>query len=161
MVYSMQVHSELEEVTLFRLSNADDVFLPVEGVPDFEEDTLHKEWWKKRMEARKNGEDVNKVEEQRTRLTSTLSLKNGQTNGTFTVADDTVFMEYRHKLFRWRFGETAWHDTGLEDIEGISPIRGKGSHPRCFWRTPSMPGKREGELYSCPQDEWRHLARCH
>ena len=46
-------NSELDGVTLFRLSDVDDVFLPVEGVPDFEEDTLHKEWWNKRMEARK------------------------------------------------------------------------------------------------------------
>ena len=44
-------NSEHDGVTLFRLSDAGDVLLPVEQVPDFEEDTLHTEWQKKRMEA--------------------------------------------------------------------------------------------------------------
>ena len=36
-------NSELDRVTLYRLSDVGDVLQSVEGVPDFEEDTLHKE----------------------------------------------------------------------------------------------------------------------
>ena len=148
-------NSELDGVTLFRLSDAGDVFLPVESVPDFEEDTLHKEWWNKRMEARKNGEDVNKVQEQ-WKANQHRVFEEWMTNGTFTVADDTVFMEYRHKLYRWRRGETAWHDTGLEDHEGISPIEGKGLTLAASGNT-VYAGKREGTLFFSQDsgDTWR------
>ena len=138
-------NSELNGVTLFHFSNADDVFLPVEGVPDFEEDTLHKEWRNKRLEARKNGDDVDKIQAQ-WKADQHRVFEEWMTNGTFTVTKDTVFMEYRHKLYRWRRGETTWHYTGLEDQGGISPIEGKG-----FTLVVSgnvvYAGKREGELF--------------
>ncbi|RKU18016.1 hypothetical protein C6503_10460, partial [Candidatus Poribacteria bacterium] len=150
-------NSELDGVTLFLLSDAGDVFLPVEGVPDFKEDTLHKEWWNKRMEARKNGEDVNKVQEQ-WKANQHRVFEEWSTNGTFTVADDTVFMEYRHKLYRWRRGETAWHNTGLEDIKGISPIEGKGFTLAASGNT-IYAGKREGDLFLSQDDgdTWRDV----
>ena len=150
-------NSELDGVTLYRLSDTGDVFLPVEGVPDFEEDTLHKKWWNKRMEARRNGEDVNKVQEQWD-AAQNLIIEEWTTNGTFTVTDNTVFMEYIHKLFRWRRGETAWHDTGLEDIKGISPIEGKGLTLAVSGNT-VYAGKREGDLFLSQDsgDTWRDV----
>ena len=137
--------SELEGVTLFRLSDDSNVFLPVEGVPDFEEDTLHVQWQKKLIETGKNNGDVNKVLEQR-EVIHDQGIEEQRTNGTFTVSDDTLFMEYRHKLFRWRRGETAWHYTGLEDQQGISPIKGKGFTLAASGNT-VYAGKREGELF--------------
>ncbi len=35
--------------------------------------------------------------------------------GAFAVSDDTVYMEYNFKLFRWKQGEKEWYDTGLEE----------------------------------------------
>ncbi len=138
--------SELRKgVTLLRLSDTGNVFLPVEGVPDFEEDTLHTQWEKKLIEVGKHNGDVNKVLEQRKAFRD-RAIKEQKTNGTFAVTEDTVFMEYRHKLFRWRHGETAWHDTGLEDQEGISPIEGKGFTLAVSGST-VYAGKREGELF--------------
>ena len=138
-------NSELDGVTLFRLSDAGDVFQPVEGMPDFEEDTLHKEWRKKRLEARRNGDDVDKVQAQ-WKADQHRAFEEWMTNGTFTVTKDTVFMEYRHKLYRWRRGETAWHYTGLEDQGGISPIEGKGLTLAASGNT-VYAGKREAELF--------------
>ena len=138
-------NSELDGVTLFRLSDAGDVFQPVEGMPDFEEDTLHKEWQKKRLEARRNGGDVDKVQAQ-WKADQHRAFEEWMTNGTFTVTKDTVFMEYRHKLFRWRRGETAWHYTGLEDQGGISPLEGKGFTLAVSGST-IYAGKREAELF--------------
>ena len=133
------------------------MFLPVEGVPDFEEDTLYKEWEKKLIEVGKNKGDVNKVMEQRSAVFD-RGIKERETNGTFTVSDDTVFMEYRHKLYRWRRGETAWHDTGLEDIKGISPIEGKGLTLAVSGNT-VYAGKREGALFLSQDsgDTWRDV----
>ena len=150
-------NSKLNGVTLYRLSDAGDVFLSVEGMPDFEEDTLFKEWWNRRMEARKNGEDVNKVEEQ-WKANEPRIIEEWQTNGTLTCTDDTVFMEYRHKLYRWRHGETRWHDTGLEDLEGISSIDGKGFTLAVSGNT-VYAGKREGDLFLSEDggDTWRDI----
>ena len=138
-------NSELNGVTLFHFSDAGDVFLPVEGVPDFEQDTLHKEWRNKRLAARKNGEDVDKIQAQ-WKADQHRVFEEWMTNGTFTVTKDTVFMEYRHKLYRWRRGETAWHYTGLEDQGGISPIEGKG-FTLAILNSTVYAGKREGELF--------------
>ncbi len=195
-------NSQPDGVTLFRLSAAGDVFLPVEGVPDFAIDTLQTEldkklkiesgkateqfeaeWEKKREELIKNdpnvdidkamkqfhaeriktrkkasginivtignNPDLEKAMEQRFAIATQDQINEEQrTNGTFTVADDTVFMVYRHKLFRWRFGETAWHDTGLdlEDQDGNLPTREKGFALAASGNT-VYAGKRQGELF--------------
>ncbi len=35
--------------------------------------------------------------------------------GAFAVSDDTFYMEYNFKLFRWEQGDTEWYDTGQEE----------------------------------------------
>ena len=35
--------------------------------------------------------------------------------GDFAVSDDTYYVEYEQRLFRWKPGMTAWFDTGLKD----------------------------------------------
>ncbi|MCY3549392.1 MAG: sigma-70 family RNA polymerase sigma factor [Candidatus Poribacteria bacterium] len=35
--------------------------------------------------------------------------------GNFAVSDETFYMEYNYKLFRWKPGDPEWHDTGLEE----------------------------------------------
>ena len=107
-------NSGLDDVKLLYLSGGDHVFLPVEGVPDFEDDTLYTEWQKKRRDPRAYNVDVDKVRKQ-WRADEHNIAEEWKTNGTFTFTDETVFMEYRHKLFRWRRGETEWYDTGLKD----------------------------------------------
>ena len=150
-------NSEHDGVTLFRLSDVDNVFQPVEDAPDFEEDTLQMEWQKKRMEAVKNRYRVDEVMKQLNAAQERI-YEEQQTNGTFTVADDTVFMEYRHKLYRWQFDETAWHDTGLEDHAEISPIGRKGLALAVSGNT-IYAGKREGDLFLSVDDgdTWRNV----
>ena len=149
-------NSEPDGVTLFRLSDAGDAFLPVEDAPDFEGDTLQMEWQKKRMEARDNA-DVNRVMNQ-LNATQERIYEEQQTNGTFTASDDTVFMEYRHKLYRWQLDETGWHDTGLEDHAEISPIGRKGLALAASGNT-VYAGKREGDLFLSQDggDTWRDV----
>ena len=35
--------------------------------------------------------------------------------GSFAVSGETYYVEYQQKLFRWKPGETEWHNTGLVD----------------------------------------------
>ena len=140
-------NSELDGVTLYHLSDAGDVLLTLEGVPDFEENTLHIEWQKKLREARENNVDIDKVREL-WRSNDRRIAEEWKTNGTFTLTDDTVFMEYRHKLFRWRRGETAWHYTGLED-SGFLTLPDESSKGLTLGVSGDVvyAGKRQGELF--------------
>ena len=36
-------------------------------------------------------------------------------SGAFAVSGDTFYVEYNFKLFRWKPGETAWYDTGVQE----------------------------------------------
>ena len=100
---------------------------------------------------------LNKVLEQWNAI-GNQSIEEQRTNGTFMVAGDAVFMEYRRKLFRWRHGEIKWHDTGLEDLEGISPLEGKGFTLAASGNT-VYAGKREGDLFLSLDDgdTWRDI----
>jgi len=40
--------------------------------------------------------------------------------GSFAVNDDTFYMEYNYKLFRWKPGDSEWHDTGVEETGELS-----------------------------------------
>jgi hypothetical protein len=40
--------------------------------------------------------------------------------GPFAVSDDTFYMEYNFKLFRWEPGDTEWHDTGVEETTELT-----------------------------------------
>ena len=111
--------SEFDDITLFRLSDAGDVFLPMKGVPVFEKDSLHAEWSKKGINTSENSGNV-VIARERLAVDKHPIAEALKTGGTFTLTKDTVFMEYRHKLFRWKHGETTWHDTGLEDPVDLS-----------------------------------------
>ena len=144
-------NSELTDgVTFFRISDDGNGLLSVEDVPDFEEGTF----LEKIIEAGKNDVNADKIQEMFVANQARV-IGEWKTNGTFTLSDNTVFMEYKHKLYRWRRGETAWHYTGLEDQQGISPIEGKGLTLAASGNT-VYAGKREGELFfsSDAGDTW-------
>ena len=42
-------------------------------------------------------------------------LVDGGLRGAFAVSDNTFYMEYNFKLFRWEPGDTEWYDTELEE----------------------------------------------
>ncbi|MXV76848.1 sigma-70 family RNA polymerase sigma factor [Candidatus Poribacteria bacterium] len=66
--------------------------------------------------------------------------------GAFAVYDDTFFMEYNFKLFRWRQGDTEWYDTGLEEtVELTENIIRKDLKLAVSGNTVCV-GKRDGHL---------------
>ena len=38
-----------------------------------------------------------------------------RTTGEFAVSDDTFYIEYERKLYRWRRSDLKWHDTDMQD----------------------------------------------
>ena len=130
---------------LFHLPVEGDALAPVQGLPDFDEDNLYVEWRKRVKAARETNVNVRETERQ-WRESLPLIAEEDTRNGGFTLAGETVFMEHRRKLFRWRPGETKWHYTGLEDRGELPPIDSKG-----FTLAASgdiiYAGKREGDLF--------------
>ena len=41
-------------------------------------------------------------------------------SGSFTVSDETFYLEYNYKLFRWKPGDSEWYDTGVEETGELS-----------------------------------------
>ena len=41
-------------------------------------------------------------------------------SGNFAVSNETFYMEYNYKLFRWKPGNSEWHDTGIEETGELS-----------------------------------------
>ena len=104
-------NSTTDTVELFGLSSDGGVLELVQGMPVFAEDTLQVEWREKfKNEPRK----VSELSRQR-RADMSRIIEERLTNGGFTLANDTVFMEYRRKLFKWHRSERRWFDTGLVD----------------------------------------------
>ena len=132
-------------VQLFRLSLTHDVLKPIQDMPDFGEDNLYVEWKKRLRKARETGVNVRETE-QLWQDSLHLIAQEDSTNGKGIVTEETVFMEYRRKLFRWRFGETGWYYTGLKDRGELSPLYGKGFTLAVSGNT-IYAGKRAGDLF--------------
>lgn len=140
---------------LFHLPVESNELIPMQGIPDFKEDNLYIEWKKRLREARET--NVNVRETERLWRESLLFIAEEDTrNGGFVLAGETVFMEHRRKLFRWRSGETAWHYTGLEDQGELPPIDGKGFTLAASGNV-VYAGKREGDLFQSLDngDTWK------
>ena len=130
---------------LFHLAAEGDALAPIQDIPDFDEDNLYVEWKKRLRQARETNVNVRETE-RLWRESLHLIAKEDITNGGFTLAGETVFMEHRRKLLRWYPGETVWHYTGLEDNGELSPIDGKG-FTLAVSRNVVYAGKREGNLF--------------
>ena len=142
---------------LLHLSRGDETLIPVQGLPDFEEDNLYVEWKKRLRKARETNTNVRETERLWRESLHNIAQED-ITNGRFTETGETVFMEHRRKLFRWRPGETEWHYTGLEDQGKLSPIEGKGFTLAASGNT-VYAGKREGALFLSQDsgDTWRDI----
>ena len=110
-------NSTSDKVMLFHLSLDGNVLIPVQGMPVFGEDTLWAEWQKK---FEKEHAKISEMSRQRQADMPSI-IEERITNGGFTMTDETVYMEFRRKLFRWRKGEAQWFNTDLVDTTERAP----------------------------------------
>ena len=110
-------NSTSNNISFLHLSAHIDVLVRVQGVPIFTEDTLEVEWQKKFEKA---PSQISEMSRQRQADMPNI-IEERLTNGGFTIADDTLYMEFRRKLFRWRKGDAQWFDTGIVDTTERAP----------------------------------------
>ncbi len=109
-------NSTADNVGFYHLSTDGSTLMSVQEVPVFAEDTLHVEWQKRINNAPRDSELSDQRKADRPRI-----IEEYLTNGGFTMTGETVFMEFRRKLFRWRKGEAQWFNTGLVDTTERAP----------------------------------------
>ena len=137
-------NSTSDKVMLFHFSLDGNVLVPVEGMPVFAEDTRWVEWLKKFEKAPAK---VSELSRQKRRDMPNI-IEERLTNGGFTMTGETVYMEFRRKLFRWRKGEAQWFNTGIVDTTERAPgaDTSKGLTLAAS-RNAVYAGKRDGSLF--------------
>ncbi len=149
-------NSTTDKVELFRISSDGDVLKPVRRMPVFTENTLEVEWQNRFKNAPRN---VSELSRQR-RSDMPRIIEERLTNGGFTIADNTVFMEYRRKLFRWHRSKRQWFDIGL--VDATERARGTDTS-KGFTLAASdnvvYAGKRDGSLFQSLNsgDSWKEI----
>ena len=81
--------------------------------------------------------------EDRIRLRDLLELG---FQGPFAVSDDTFYMEYHFKLFRWKLGEAEWYDTGQEETVELTLDTARKKLKLAVSGNTVYVGKRDGHL---------------
>ena len=137
-------NSTSDKVMLFHFSLDGNVLVPVERMPVFAEDTRWVEWLKKFEKAPAKVSELSR--QKRTDMPNIIEER--LTNGGFTMAGETVYMEFRRKLFRWRKGEAQWFNTGIVDTTQRAPgaDTSKGLTLAAS-RNAVYAGKRDGSLF--------------
>ena len=67
--------------------------------------------------------------------------------GSFAVSDETFYMEYNYKLFRWNIGETEWFYTGVEETIELSRANVRSGFKIAASGETVYVGKRDGHLW--------------
>ena len=113
-------NSTSNNVGFYHLSDDRSMLMAVQDVPAFAEDTLQAEWMKKIKNA-PAGRPRSELGFQMKIIDMPNIIEEQRTNGGFTMTDETVFMEFRRKLFRWRKGDAEWFNTGIIDTTERAP----------------------------------------
>ena len=154
-------NSTADNVEFFRFLSDEDVLKPVQRMPAFPEDTLQTEWEKKFQAVRNRVPIPNMSEISRQRkVDMPRIIEERLTNGGFTTADNTVFMEYRRKLFRWHRSERQWINTGLVDsTERTAGADTSKGLTLAASRNVVYAGKRDGSLFQSLNsgDSWKEI----
>ena len=117
--------SSPDNVHLYRVSADDNRLVPVQGIPRFNSGMFRREMGRGRLDLQHRSlvEHLQKNFPGATQFFKQLAadprqtdrLVDGGLRGAFAVSDNTFYMEYNFKLFRWEPGDTEWYDTELEE----------------------------------------------
>ncbi|MDE0011043.1 MAG: sigma-70 family RNA polymerase sigma factor [Candidatus Poribacteria bacterium] len=103
--------SDGDNLNIFRLSTNDNIFIPVQGIPSFNKETLSMQLVTTIAEAEQTYlPDDMKMDPKLAKFAISSGV------GGFAVSDGTFYAEYYRRLFKWKPGNSEWTNTGLIDL---------------------------------------------
>ncbi len=135
-----EITSIKDHLRIFQLSAGSNIFVPVQGAPTFERESSFVELWT---------EDPlpNKPKKNDSLSDTTYLIDKFEGIGGFSVTGQTFYAEWKQRLFKWKYGDPEWTDTGLMDTtEPLNKLLDKGFKLAASADTVYV-GKRDGKLF--------------
>lgn len=106
-----------DNLHLFQLSVGDNTFIPVQRAPTFEREfsSVALEAWTEELQQELLSDNSDENEDFPAALASLVT--DYSRIGGFAVSGQTFYAEWKHRLFRWKPGDSEWIDTGFVDTD--------------------------------------------
>ena len=148
---------EGDNLGIFRLSADGNRLVPIKGVPTFKVDapsikvSTNSDGAEQVHPSHGHGDDHNSVK--------TLRRKEHEHIGAFAVSGETLYAEYKRKLFKWHPGNLEWKDTGLVDTGAPSAADTEYGFKLAVSGKIVYVGKRDGKLFQSLDggDSWKDI----
>ena len=148
---------ERDNLGMFRLSADGNRLVPIKGAPTFEVDapsikvSTHGEGTGQAHSSHGHGGDDDSVK--------TLRQREHEKIGAFAVSRETLYAEYKRRLFKWHPGDAAWKDTGLVDTGEPSAEDAEYGFKLAVSGKTVYVGKRDGKLFQSLDggDSWKDI----
>ena len=142
---------------IFHLSADGNRLVPIKGVPTFKVDapsiklSTNSEGAEQAHSSHGHGDDHNSVK--------TLRRKEHEHIGAFAVSGETLYAEYKRKLFKWHPDDSEWKDTGLVDTGDLSAADAEYGFKLGVSGKTVYVGKRDGKLFQSLDggDSWKDI----
>lgn len=148
------IAAEKGNLRISRLSVSDNILVPVQGIPAFDGKDLSAAVLQEIRQAQgvSFSDDPEKIEK-------LYLIENHARAGAFAIGDDTFYVEYKRKLFKWKPGDSEWENTGLIDTGRRSNDGSKNGFKLAVSAETVYVGKRDGRLFQSLDgaDSWRDI----
>ena len=136
-----------DDLRLFQLSVGDNTFVPVQRAPTFEREfsSIELEEWTEELKRELLSGNSEENEDFPAAVASLVTEYNRI--GGFAVSGQTFYAEWKHRLFRWKPGDSEWIDTGLIDTSESLKNRLDRGFKLAASRETVYVGKRDGKLF--------------
>lgn len=135
-----EITSLKDYLRIFQLSAEDNILVPVQGAPTFERESSFVELWP-------GDPSPNKREKNDNLSDTTYLIDKFAGIGGFAVTGQTFYAEWKQRLFKWKYGDPDWTDTGLIDTtEPLNKVLDTGFKLAASADTVYV-GKRDGKLF--------------
>ena len=135
-----------EVVRLYRVSTDSNTLIQIQEVPVFYPLALMDKAFIEQFQESVHGATQFFKQLTQPNLQWSDELIRGGLRGAFAVSDDTFYMEYNYKLFRWEPGEAVWFDTGVEETAELSKNTVRQGFKLAVSGNTVYVGKRDGHL---------------
>ena len=148
---------ERDNLGIFRLSADGSRLVRFQGIPTFEVDipsikgSANSEGTGQALMSHGHGGDDDSVK--------TLRRREHEKIGAFAVSGETLYAEYKRKLFKWHPGDLKWKDTGLVDTGEPSAEDAEYGFKLAVSGEIVYVGKRDGKLFQSLDggDSWKDI----